>query len=499
MRRSAGILMPVFSLPSEYGIGTFGKEAYKFVDFLADSGQTYWQMLPLGPTGFGNSPYQSLSSFAGNPYFIDLEMLCEEGLLDDKELKKLDWGKDRTKVDYGALYNNRFTVLRKACKALEKKHPQAYLEFLAENLDWVKDYAIFMAIKNDRKGEPWVKWPSALRNHHSNEVKEEAERLKEEVIFYERMQYLFFSQLEKLKSYANEKGIQIIGDLPFYAAQDSIDVWSNPEQFDMNDDFEMAYVAGFGPDDGNPNGQKWGNPLFDWDRQRNDGYNWWIERAHHICKSCDVLRIDHFHGYESFFAVPDKGEPKDGHWRNGPGLDIFRAFEHRYPGVDMILEDLGQLTPEFLRMVEESGYPGMRILQYAFDPNDPMSLYMPFQYPLNTVAYTGTHDNNTLLGWLNDVDQKERVKRAMEYFDIDDVKKAEWRLLKGVYGSTSNLAIVQMQDLLSLGEESRTNNPSAYETAWTWRMEKDALDDKLAKKLHDCMKLYGRYNWDIKE
>lgn len=498
MNRSAGVLMHITSLPSPYGIGTFGKSAYEFVDFLSEAGQTYWQMLPVGPTGFGNSPYQSLSSYAGNPYLIDLDMLIEDGLLKKEEVEDIDWMKDEEHVDFGKQYEHRYKVLKKACQRLDILHPQEYLEFLDEEKAWLKDYAVFMAIKEERKGEPWTKWPQELRNHLSQEVQEESYRLKDTVIFYERVQYLFFRQMEALKKYANDKGIQIIGDLPFYIASDSSDVWVDPEQFEVDENYQMRYVSGFPCDDGNPAGQKWGNPLFNWEKMRQDGYAWWIERVRHTLKSCDVLRVDHFQGYHSYFAVPFEGEPKDGHWVQGPSLEPFRRLQEAVGKKEIIIEDLGYLSDEFKQMIKESGFPGMRILQYAFDPNDPGSLYMPFQHIKNCVVYTGTHDNNTIAGWKNDPLQAKRIERACAYLGIRNDEDFTLNIVKNAYSSVADLVIIPMQDLLGTDESTRMNDPRGMENAWSYRCRKGDYDHTLAEKLKELMLLYCRNNWNAK-
>ena len=491
MKRSAGVLMHVSSLPSPFGIGTLGKEAYKFIDFLGDAGQTYWQMLPLGPTGYGNSPYQSLSSFAGNPYLIDLGLLCEDGLLKKEEIDAYDWGNDAIHVDYGKLYENRYSVLKKACNRLSNKYQKEYLDFIQEEKSWLKDYAIFMAIKQDRNGQSWIEWPQELRNHLSNEVKEEAYRLYDSVMFYVRIQFLFYQQLKALKKYANEKGIQIIGDLPFYIASDSSDVWVNPEQFCIDKtNYQMLEVSGM------PNGQKWGNPLFDWNQMEKDNYVWWIKRVEHLQQGCNVIRIDHFQGYHSFYAIPVDGESKDGHWVKGPGLKPFQKLEEVCGKVDIIVEDLGYLNDEFKQMIKESGYPGMRILEYAFEETDPYSLYMPFNHEKNSVVYTGTHDNHTILSWSKC--EKKRVQRMCEYLggnqnDIVDL------MLRCMYASPSNVAIAQIQDWLGLDDTSRMNDPENYQNAWCFRIQKDALTTTLAKKMKRMMLLYARNNWDIND
>ena len=500
MIRSAGVLMPVTSLPSPYGVGTLGKDARDFIDWLADAGQTYWQMLPLGPTGYGNSPYQALSSYAGSTYLIDLDELIGQGLLTEKEVESVKWFKEKDKVDYGLLYKERNKILKLAADRLPLKHPEEYFRFLENEKDWLRDYAVFMAIKTEMKGEPWQKWPAELRRHDSWETARKAEELAEEVIFWQRVQYFFWQQLMEIKAYAVSRGIKLIGDLPFYIAADSIDVWSHPEAFEMDHNNHMVYVSGFGPDGAHPKGQKWGNPLINWEYQRNTGYRWWIDRVAHMCRVFDVIRIDHFQGYLSYYAVPaDDPDASRGHWRRGPGLDAFRKMEEKLGGKQLILEDLGQLTDELKALVKESGQPGMKILQYAFDPNDPGSYYMPFQYEKNSVAYTGTHDNDTLTGWKNAKENKARVERAAEYLGLNKEEGFTWGMLRAVYSCQSDLAIVQMQDLLELGSEARFNDPSGKQPAWTWRAEPGCFNKKISKKLKEKMLLYCRYKWEIKE
>lgn len=499
MIRSAGILLPITSLPSPYGVGTMGKAAREFIDFLADAGQTWWQILPVGPTGYGNSPYQALSSYAGSTYLIDLDDLVSDGLLKKEEIEGIVWGKDPEHVDYGILYNERNRLLHKATERLALKHPKEYLEFLRQEYSWLRDYAVFMAVKDHEKGKPWTQWPQALHRHDSEEVRALAEECREEVIFYERVQYLFYRQMKAMKKYANDSGIQIIGDLPFYIAADSIDVWSHPEQFEMNEHNEMTFVSGFAPDGGNPRGQKWGNPLFSWEKMKQDNYKWWIDRMAYQAKLYDMIRIDHFQGYSTYFAIPANDEDAlRGHWRKGPGLELFRIMEEKLGKLQIIVEDLGQLTPEFMAMVRESGYPGMKILQYAFDPNDPGSVYMPFQYDHNSVVYTGTHDNDTLTGWKNDKNQKARIQRAAEYLGLNEEEGFTWGMLRAAYSSTSDLAIIQMQDLLELGSEARFNDPSGKAPAWTWRCRNNVFTPALAAKLKEKMLLYCRNNWQAK-
>ncbi len=499
MIRSSGVLMAIPSLPSPYGIGTMGKAAEQFIDFLAEAGQTYWQILPIGPTGFGNSPYTEVSTFAGNPYLIDLDRLIEDGLLKKSELKGIDWGDDPEKVDYGKLYNSRRKVLQKAVDRLPLKHPEDYYEFLQKN-PWLKDYGTFMAIKDDRNGAAWTTWPKELRNHRSEAVRKEAERLAQEIIYYERVQYLFYKQMIALKKYANSKGIQIIGDLPFYAAADSCDVWANPEQFAISKDYEMSFVSGFPGDAGNPKGQKWGNPLFNWEYQKSQNYAWWIGRVAHMRNICDVIRLDHFQGYDQFFAIPAADpDAKNGHWVQGPGLELFKRMEEKLGKLPVIVEDLGHLTPAFLAMVKASGYPGMRILEYAFDPNDPGSLYMPFQHERSSVCYLGTHDNETLAGWLKNPEQKKRVERAVQVMGLNEKEGYHKGMLRALWSSPADLAIVQMQDLLELDNSARMNDPVNWQGAWTWRMKPKAITARMTKEVKSRMLLFCRNNWNAEK
>lgn len=486
MIRSAGILLPVTALPADHGVGTFGSAAREFVDFLVEAGQTYWQILPLGPTGFGNSPYQPLSSFAGNPYLISLDDLVEEGYIAKEDIVDMEEVEDPCCVDYGMLYNKKMAVLKKAADQMPFVKPVDYDTFLEENGFWLKDYAIFMAIKEENNGKAWQDWPEELKDHQSSAVQELIAVLHENISRYERIQYFFFTQAKALKKYANDRGVRLIGDLPFYVAADSIDVWSHPEQFDLDEHHQIRKVAGMP-------GQKWGNPLFNWDRMKEDGYSWWIERARFQYSLCDVMRIDHFRGFMSYYAIDkDSEDAWSGQWHKGPGLAVLRKMEELYGRYEMIVEDLGELTKEFIDMVKESGYPGMKILQYAFDPNDPGSFYMPFQYDHNAVVYTGTHDNNTLQGWMKR--EPWRVKRAAEYLCAEE-EDVDLAVMRCGYASVCDLAVVQMQDLLRLDETARINDPAGNKNNWCWRMQKEDMDGELAGRLADMMKLYCRYNW----
>lgn len=483
MIRSAGILMPITSLPSQYGVGTLGKDARAFVDFLVEAGQSYWQILPVGPTGYGNSPYAPVSSFAGNPYLIDLEELLEQRYLDEEDLEPLQEVEDTDHVDYGMLYNIKMPILMKAADRMPRVMPEDYFSFLKENASWLKSYAVFMAIKEEQHGKAWMEWPDALRRKDREALLEIIPRLHEKISRYERIQYFFYKQMTALKKYANDRGVRIIGDLPFYASLDSVDVWGSPEQFQLNQDHTISVCAGMP-------GQSWGNPLYDWNKMKQDGYAWWVERAWAQYRYCDVLRLDHFQGFLKYYAVPTNGG--EGSWQSGPHLEPIRKLQEKYGKCEMIAEDLGELTPELIAMVKESGFPGMKILQYAFDQNDPGSCYMPFCYETNAVVYTGTHDNDTMMGWVKH--EPQRVKRAAAFLD-HSTKNIDLAVMKCGYASVCDLAMVQAQDLLRLGSEARTNDPSGSPDNWCWRCEKDAFTAEMAEELAENMKLYCRYNW----
>lgn len=478
MQRSSGILMPIPSLPGSYGIGSIGKSAKQFIDFLAASSIRYWQILPLGPTGYGNSPYQPLSSFAGNPYLIDLDWLAEHHYLKKEELPAVeeeDW------IDYGRLYKQRIVLLKKACARMPEVNPDDYLSFVKEEQSWLKDYTEFMAVKDSQQGRSWQQWPQDLRTRQSEAVGEVIAKHHDSAVFYQRVQYLFFRQYKELREYAKQKDVQIIGDLPFYMAPDSIDVWAHPEQFSLNPDGSLSACAGMP-------GQVWGNPLFNWERMQQDGYAWWIRRAMFQYRFCDMLRIDHFQGFFRYYAIdPNTGE---GQWCQGPGQDLFDRLEQANGRKEMLVEDLGELDDAFKAQVKASGFMGMRILEYAFDEKDPGSWYMPFQYALrNACVYTGTHDNNTLMGWIKD--EPERAQRACAYFGC--TKKELWQvMLKCVWGSPCDLAIVQAQDILRLAGTERTNNPYGGTHNWCWRAKTGAFDAALAAWLKENMKLYCR-------
>jgi 4-alpha-glucanotransferase len=492
MDRSAGVLLPIASLPSRYGIGTMGKAARQFIDFLSEARQTYWQILPIGPTSYGDSPYSSFSSYAGNPYFIDLDDLAAEGLLKKSEYAQEDWGEDPGRVDYGLLYRKRFNVLRLATDRMAQKiQPAEYQEFLNREKGWLNDYAMFMAIKQKVGGKALNQWPKDLRQRNPESLKQIKQELADEITFWIRVQYLFFRQWNALREYAHRKSIRIIGDIPIYVAADSVDVWANPGQFQLDQDGMPKEVAGCPPDGFSADGQLWGNPLFDWDAMKQDRYSWWISRIRHQMRFYDVLRIDHFRGFASYYAIPaHDSNARSGRWRKGPGLEFFEEVRRSIGKVDIIAEDLGFLTPDVIQMVKDTGYPGMKVLEFAFDTRDTGSGYLPHTYSRNCIVYAGTHDNDTINGWMKNA-PKSSVKRAIEYLHLDPKEGYHWGMMRGAYESVADVAIMQVQDLLGLGTEARTNIPSTTGN-WTWRCLPGQLTKPIAKKLAAWMELYGR-------
>ena len=490
--RSAGVLLPVASLPSNWGIGTMGEEARSFIRFLQASGQSYWQILPICQTGFGDSPYQSVSSFAGNPYWIDLDDLVRDGLLKKEDFSSIDWGSNPRIIDYDKLYTSRFTVLKKAVKCMKQNEPDDYHTFLSKEYDWLEDYALYMAIKEYEGGKPWTQWDKGYRLKEEKALNEIRQKLEDDIAFWKGVQYLFYHQWHKMREYASERGIRIIGDTPFYVAADSADVWAEPEQFYLNRDLEPIEVAGCPPDGFSEDGQLWGNPLYDWDRMKNDGYQWWIRRMTKQTQIYDVIRLDHFRGFDSYYAIPaDDNTARNGHWCQGPGISLFRILEKKLGRMNIIAEDLGFLTPSVQKLVQDSGYPGMKVLEFAFDERDTGSGYLPHEYPRHCVVYTGTHDNDTVNGWMNTA-SKTDVRRAVDYFHLTAEEGYSWGMMRGAWSSVADMSIMQAQDILQLGSESRINIPSTLGNNWVWRADKGVFTEELADKLHYMMSLYGR-------
>lgn len=484
--------MPISSLPSPYGIGTMGDAAREFVDFLAAGGQSCWQLLPICPTSYGDSPYQSFSSYAGNPYFIDLDELAAQGLLEPSEFQGLDWGEDPSGVDYGRLYELRYPVLHLACARLLAREEPELDNFCRENQEWLEDYALFMALKGKHGGASWFAWPEAERLRSPRAMAAARTELAGEVSFWRAVQYLFFRQWRALKRYANNKGVSIIGDLPIYVAGDSADVWSSPDQFQLDETGNPTEVAGCPPDGFSADGQLWGNPLFDWEKMKEDGYQWWLRRIAFQFTIYDTLRIDHFRGFDAYYAIPFGDDTaRNGRWRPGPGLDFFKAVNKSLGKQDIIAEDLGFLTDSVRALLKKTGYPGMKVLEFAFDSRDAGSDYLPHRYGPHCVVYTGTHDNDTIQGWMASAPRKDAAF-AKEYLRLTKREGYHWGMMRSAWASAADLAVMQMQDLLGLGGEARMNVPSTLGSNWRWRALPGSYGPELAKKLRHDMKVYQR-------
>ena len=489
--RQSGVLLAISSLPSRYGIGCFSKEAYEFVDFLEQAGQKLWQILPIGPTGYGDSPYQSFSSFAGNPYFIDLETLIAEGYLTEADCDACDFGSNEEYVDYEKIYKARFKVLKKAFQNRNDQDSQEYKDFVEANAYWLDDYALYMAVKNSFDGKSWITWDEDIRLRKQEAVKAYTEKFRGEIDFYKFQQFLFAKQWTALKAYANRKKIKIVGDIPIYVAFDSADTWSHPELFQLDENCTPIGVAGCPPDAFSATGQLWGNPLYRWDYHKQTGYRWWIQRIAYCYQLYDIVRIDHFRGFDEYYFIP-YGDPtaEFGHWEQGPGYDIFRALKAELGNIKVIAEDLGFLTPSVIKLVKKTRYPGMKILQFAFDSREE-SDYLPHNYPANCVVYTGTHDNDTTLGWYRSLNRRDKAF-AKRYLNIKSDKDVQWVFIRSALSSVADTAVIPMQDYLGLGAEARMNVPSTLGTNWKWRMKKGVCTEELAKQIRDVVKLYGR-------
>ena len=492
--RKAGILFPIFSLPSPYGIGTFGKAAYDFVDFLKKAGQSLWQILPLGPTGYGDSPYQSFSSFAGNPYFIDLDKLIDEGLLTRSECDLPDFGNDPVDIDYEKLYFGRFKLYRKAYDRAKKQgllEEKKYKSFIRKNSYWLPDYALYMAVKDSFGGINFMEWDEDIRRREKKAIAAYKTKLAENIACYEFQQYLFSEQWSELKKYANKKGIEIIGDIPIYVAFDSADTWANPELFELDSKGFPTAVAGCPPDCFTADGQLWGNPLYRWKEHKATGYKWWINRMKKCFELYDTVRIDHFRGFDEYWAVPygDK-TAVGGKWLKGPGYSLFAAINKEFGSGRIIAEDLGFITDSVRTLIAKCGYPGMKILQFAFDAGGD-SEHLPHYCYRNYVVYTGTHDNFTLKAWIDQLG-KDDVKFAKKYLNVKKRKELPEAYLRAAHQTAAESCIIPIQDYMFLGNEARINAPSTLGINWRWRMNEKDFTSDLAKYIKKFAKTYGR-------
>ncbi len=495
MKRSSGILLPVSSLPSPYGIGCFDSEAMRFVDFLYDAGQRYWQILPLAPTGYGNSPYQAYSSFAGDPLYIDLEVLIERGWLTREACDSAGVSASPHRVDYARLRERRYPLLRKAFENASKTPSVACGESTPPS-PWLLDYALFMALKDAHGGAPWYTWEEGLRKRSPEALDKARQELAEDIQFHVFLQNCFFDQWYHLKSYANQKGVRIIGDIPIYVAHDSADVWTHPDLFLLDEALNPTAVAGCPPDGFSPDGQRWGNPLYDWKVHADTGYAWWIRRLDHAFRLFDVVRIDHFRGFDEYYVIPAASPTaRDGHWEKGPGMALFHAVKAMLGEKDIIVEDLGFVTDSVRQLVADSGFPNMKVLQFGFDARDTSggSDHLPHNYPENCVAYTGTHDNPTLAAWLSVITEAER--EAIQGYLCDRFTPRHLlprSLISLLLRSEALLCIVPLQDWLGLGNEARINTPGTSNGNWEWRMCAGSASASLAKEICYMTQRFGR-------
>lgn len=488
MRRS-GILMHISSLPSPYGIGTFGSEAYRFVDFLHTAGQAYWQILPITPVGYGNSPYSSPSAYAINPYFIDLDMLADDGWIDPDDLTNIGKSRRYDAVDFESVAATRLRIMSKAYSKFAGHEPKEYAEFCDENSYWIDDYALYMSIV-DEHGASWRSWPANLRDRDAATLKAAADGLRDRIGYYKMQQFFAASQWHALKKYANGRGVKIIGDMPIYVATDSVDVWSSRSQFLLDEDGNPTEVAGCPPDAFSADGQLWGNPLYDWNVMARDGYDWWCRRIKYACDTFDMVRIDHFRAFDEYYAIPaDAKTAADGTWRPGPRMKLFDRVRELMGDVPLLAEDLGLLNDSVRALLKHSGFPGMAVLQFAFSGGD--SEYLPHNHRRNQVVYTGTHDNDTVLGWEEKAPRGE-IEYARRYLHAVDGDSLNWAMIRAAMSSVADTAIIPIQDYCCMGSDARMNTPSTVGENWCWRIGGDCINDWLAGIIRECTALYCR-------
>lgn len=493
--RSSGILFHPTSLPGKYGIGTLGKEAYAFIDFLKKSRQKLWQIFPLGPTGYGDSPYQSFSSFAGNPYLIDFDLLIEAHLLSEEDLRDVFFGDNEEYIDYGAIYNQKYPLLRKAYenfKSSDNHEMRENLEhFKRENASWLNDYSLYISLKNHFNGLPWNEWAHDIKNREHGAMEHYRNELADDIEYHNFIQFLFFKQWGDVKRYANENGIKIIGDIPIFVAADSSDAWANPEIFLFDEERKPVKVAGVPPDYFSATGQLWGNPLYNWQKLKETNYSWWVERVRANLSTCDIIRIDHFRGFEAYWAVPYGDDTAiNGQWEPGPGIDLFNAIKSQLGELPIIAEDLGLMTQGVIDLREATGFPGMKILGFAFDSGEEND-YLPHTYTKNCVVYTGTHDNDTLIGWFQKAKEEDR-QFARDYLNSRSDDEIHWNAIRGAWSSVANMAISPVQDFLGLGSEARINTPGVAAGNWQWRLRHGVLTDELAERIAKLTRVYSR-------
>ncbi len=488
--RSCGILMHISSLPSPYGIGTFGKEAERFADWLKQAGQKYWQVLPIGPTGYGDSPYQPFSSFAGNPLLIDLDELAENGFITRKAIEDSDYGADPTYVDFDKVRKCKMELLREAFAGFTDD--VGYTSFVMDEQEWLDDYALFAALKDKFGGRPWTEWDEDIKLRKPEAIKKWREELKDEIKFVKFVQYIFYRQWDRFHRYCNKNGIQIIGDIPIYVSPDSSDVWAQPELFELDEQRNPKRVAGVPPDYFSATGQLWGNPLYNWEEMHRTGYKWWLARIGKAKENYDMLRIDHFRAFDTYYAIPAGHKTAEhGTWEKGPGMELFNAIKNDLGDVNIIAEDLGEIFDSVKVLLKDTGFPGMRVLQFGFNPDNTDNDHLPHNYPVNCCAYTGTHDNAPIMQWYKEADSRTKAM-AKRYLKPNFFEKFNMCCIRTIYASPASLAIVPMQDILGLGKESRMNVPSTVGGNWSWRMLSGKLSPQMAEKLHELTVTYFR-------